>query len=424
MSQDRHHKRDFGTGQNDAARGFPAFPAGRRGGRAFARSWWGRAWIQAIEDSALELQALKNGRKYAYTGRVGTITVGAGRITATVEGDEDTHHTSLALQPFSATQWDRFVAEVAGRAGHVAALLHRDMPHELASAAADLGAPLLPGLGDLDPACDCDEWGHPCRHAAALAYQAAWLLDEDPFLLLLMRGLGEAAFFAAVQRRGTAATAASAEDTPPARHLTPAHEAYATDPAPLPDPPEVPEAPGEPPALPGVPAAEDAPGVAAAALRLLARDAALRAWELLLGDTASVGLGEHHDAVRFAAVHPGEVDACARLRASAPRRTDFDGAVRAWTYDGPAGLAAFEETWTPAKPEAARAAAALGEWAREADRDLTLQPLRNRWTDEPRGVQLRYGRDARWYPYRREADAWRQAAPSGRTPQEALDAAS
>ena len=91
--------------------------------------------------------------------------------------------------------------EVAARAGHIAALADHDMPRDLVVAAADAGVPLLPGPGDLQAECDCPEWLHPCRHAAALCYQAAWLLDADPFILLLMRGRGEREIVADLQRR-------------------------------------------------------------------------------------------------------------------------------------------------------------------------------------------------------------------------------
>jgi uncharacterized Zn finger protein len=49
------------------------------------------------------------------------------------------------------------------------------------------GVELLPVIGDLEPACTCDAWDH-CSHTAALSYQVARLLDEDPFVLLLLRG--------------------------------------------------------------------------------------------------------------------------------------------------------------------------------------------------------------------------------------------
>jgi uncharacterized Zn finger protein len=83
---------------------------------------------------------------------------------------------------------------LAGRSG-------RDMPHDLVEAAAAADVPLLPGIGDLQPECDREGWELPCRHAAALCFQAAWLLDADPFVLLLSRGLGEEELTGELRRR-------------------------------------------------------------------------------------------------------------------------------------------------------------------------------------------------------------------------------
>lgn len=175
----------------NAARGFPAFPAGTRRSGRFARSWWGMAWLRAIEETALDPQPLKEGRRYALRGRVGPITVSPGEIAATVEDEHDIpYRTRVLVERLTDAQWDRFLTEAVARAGHLAALLDRDMPRDLVTAAEDAGVPLLPALGDLQPECDCPDWEYPCRHAAALCYQVAWLLDEDPFVLLLMRGRG------------------------------------------------------------------------------------------------------------------------------------------------------------------------------------------------------------------------------------------
>jgi uncharacterized Zn finger protein len=169
------------------ARGFPAFPAGARRAR-FARSWWGNEWITAIEDAALDATQMRIGRKYAYAGQVGSITVSPGRIAATVYGSDRTPHTTTVhIAQLTGTEWARLLDRVAAKSGYVAALLDRDMPHDLAGA----DVPLLPSMTDLEPECDCDGWELPCRHAAALSYQVAWLLDEDPFVLLLIRGRGE-----------------------------------------------------------------------------------------------------------------------------------------------------------------------------------------------------------------------------------------
>jgi uncharacterized Zn finger protein len=169
-------------------RGFPAFPAGARRRARFARSWWGNAWITAIEDAALDSGQMRIGRKYAFAGQVGPITVSPGRIAATVYGSDRTPHTTTVhIAQLSDIEWGRLLDWVTAKSGYIAALLDKDMPHDLATA----DVPLLPMMSDLEPDCDCDGWELPCRHAAALSYQVAWLLDEDPFVLLLIRGRAE-----------------------------------------------------------------------------------------------------------------------------------------------------------------------------------------------------------------------------------------
>jgi uncharacterized Zn finger protein len=57
-------------------------PATVRGKRAFATTWWGQAWVAALEDSTLDAGRLSRGRTYARKGMVGDITVAPGRIKA------------------------------------------------------------------------------------------------------------------------------------------------------------------------------------------------------------------------------------------------------------------------------------------------------------------------------------------------------
>ncbi|MCA1655958.1 MAG: hypothetical protein LC635_05900 [Pseudonocardiaceae bacterium] len=185
--------------------GFPAFPATKRKPGRFARSWWGNAWLQAVADTSLDAEQLKRGRRFAYAGLVGPITVSAGRLAAQVTHDDgEVHHTVVRVDRLSDAQWRRFLDVVAAKAGHLAALLDRDMPHDLVDMAADADVPLLPGIGDLQPECDCPGWELPCTHAAALCFQAAWLLDADPFVLLLLRGLGQQELTDELSRRASA----------------------------------------------------------------------------------------------------------------------------------------------------------------------------------------------------------------------------
>lgn len=213
--------------------GFPAFPATRRKPGRFARTWWGTEWLRAMADTSLDLAQLKRGRRFAYAGLVGPITVSAGRIAAQVTGDDgQVHHTVVLVDRLSDAQWRRFLDEVAAKAGHIAALLDRDVPHELVDAAADADVPLLPGIGDLQPECDCEGWDLPCTHAAALCFQTAWLLDADPFVLLLLRGLGQEELIGELRGRA----AARHEPATPREPVTAPPRALVVPPAPGVDP--------------------------------------------------------------------------------------------------------------------------------------------------------------------------------------------
>ncbi len=115
--------------------------------------------------------------------------------------DSAVHSTTVHVPVLSSVQWGRFLDRVAEHAGHVAALLDNDMPRDLVAAAEESGVDLLPGIGDLEPECDCEGWELPCRHAAALAFQVGWLLDADPFVLLLLKGKPEAELLNALKQR-------------------------------------------------------------------------------------------------------------------------------------------------------------------------------------------------------------------------------
>ncbi|MCG7529414.1 SWF or SNF family helicase, partial [Streptomyces sp. OfavH-34-F] len=78
-------------------------------------------------------------------------------------------------------------------------------------------------------------------------------------------------------------------------------------------------------------------------------------------------------------------------------------------------LAVLDEDRTPEGAELARARARLAQ-AWEEDEAPRLRAERNRWTSADGGLQLRYGPDGRWYPYRKENGQWFPAGPSDDDP--------
>ncbi|MFD9035771.1 SWIM zinc finger family protein [Streptomyces sp. NPDC059567] len=399
-----------GPRHDDRRRTFPALaPLGAPDGR-FAATWWGNAWVDALEDTALDPARLARGKAYAERGHVDAITVTPGRAVAYVHGSRPRpYRTEIRLRTLGDDGWERFLDEVAARPDHIAALLDKDIPH-----AVEAVTGLLPAPGDLIPDCSCPDDGFPCKHAAALCYQSARLLDEDPFVLFLMRGRGEQEILAALTQRNAARSAAEQKASAPPMAMVPARAALAQDPGhalpPLPPPLPAPAHPGRPPAYPPDPDAPDP-----LALDLLATEAAARAHVFLVtGHDPVATLTAWQDAVRLAAAHPGSgltasTRALYRDLAYALDRTpsDLARAVAAWRQGGLAGLAVLEEPWDPPAGPFDRARPAL-----LAADFPAFRPWRNRLST--RSLQLRFGRDMLWYGYESDADRedwWPRGTP-------------
>ncbi|MEU0005909.1 SWF or SNF family helicase [Streptomyces sp. NPDC006314] len=393
-------------------------------GRGFAQSWWGRAWLRALEDAALDAAAVKAGRRLARAGGVGAVTVRPGRVTAVVRDRGGAAHRADVLVPeLSAEEWGRFLDLAVEQAGHMAALLDRELPPHLIEDAAVSGIELLPGLGELDPECDCGTWDH-CGHTAALCHQVARLLDEDPFLLLLVRGRAKDAFLAELHVRGTAPR--PVPGAPEAEGVDAAEAWAATDLLPpLPELPGLPPAPGTPPSLDTD--TPPAPGIDPAALEHLAGRTAAEAYRLLTQALSSdardgTGVTTAQDAVRLACGTPPDA-VTERLAAGSGRgREGLATAVRAWRAGGGPALAVLDEEWQVEDVVLARARAAV-EAAWEADERPSFRRSGNRWTLLDEGVQLRLGRDGRWWPYRDEGGRWVPAAGPGGDPATAVASA-
>ncbi|MFI6086518.1 SWIM zinc finger family protein [Streptomyces sp. NPDC051218] len=361
-----------------------------------------------------------------------TITVAPGRIVAYVHGSRPRpYRAEIRMRTLAPEDWDGFLDAVATEPAHIAALLDKDMPHALVDAAQRAGVQHLPGPGDLVPSCTCPDHGRPCKHAAALTYQTARLLDADPFVLLLLRGGDEQALLDELAQRNAHQAAreqsATAEQNATGGISLPgtlARDILATDyrpplPAPLPPPPHL----GEPPLLPSLPGAPSP-----TSLEFLATDAASRAHaHLTTGADPFPAADPWHDAVRLAASHPGltgrrtfsrQFTELARAVNHTP--ADLARAAAAWRQGGEDGLSVLESPWDPPAGPFDRARGAL------IAADLPRMTIRrNQLTDAKGTLQLRFGQDARWYPYRSEPgrDDWWPEGEADADPVGALSAA-
>lgn len=389
--------------------------------RQFGHTWWGAAWVEALESRAgLDPNRLPRGRTYARQGHVSRLEIESGRITALVRGSRVLpYRVTVGVRTFDDTQWSRTVTVLADRSARAAALLEGELDPEIAEALRSEGLELLPGPGDLEPRCSCPDHAAPCKHSAAVCYLVADALDHDPFALFALRGRSRDSLLAAVgaarHRRPGSDTNFSSEpeDQPrgdsgalvdPGVTARTAWQAW-TDrtgergsPA-LPDPPEQ---PGTPAPWPEDPPA-DAP-FTAEGLKLLAADAARRAWgQLVDGVPSGLLLSADADLARRAASRLDRGEPIVDLaRASGQTTKGLSAQAALWRHAGADGLDHRDASrWRPAGAVVDAGVRAFI----EAGVDRTaIQVRSNRVTVDD--VQLRVTSDGRWWRYERRDNTW------------------
>jgi uncharacterized Zn finger protein len=401
----------------------------------FGRTWWGRAWLEALEQRArLDPDRLPRGRDYARSGAVGDLTLAPGEARARVQGRKtQPYEVRIRVRRFTDDEWDRVLAAISARLGHAAALLDGELPPEIADDAASAGLDLLPGGGELGPRCSCPDDADPCKHSAAACYLLTDALDADPFTLFLLRGRTRDQVMAGVRTRRRGATAGQAAapgaaakataEAPAGGRAGAGAPSVASQPAadegvdartafgapassrPIPGVPLPPGRPGHPAALPVDPPPWRS-GLRDDLLELAA-DAASRAWDMAMGLSADAGLtlDPGADLARRAARALGTPAFATLAARSGVRERDLARQALAWRQGGITGLESLCTEWDPAAedPDAlelltvGRAALRTKTGAEEAvhGNQVTAGNL-----------QLRLGRDLRWYPYTRSDEGW------------------
>jgi uncharacterized Zn finger protein len=165
-------------------------------------TWWGRRWIEALEQVLRgDAGRLARGKTYARAGRAHDLVVAGGTITARVTGTRPTPYAvSIQLAQFPDDVWQRAIEGLASQARFAAELLAGQMPEAIDEVFRAAGSSLFPEQrSDLVTACSCPDSGDPCKHVAATHYLLGEALDGDPFLLFELRGRSKARALAGIR---------------------------------------------------------------------------------------------------------------------------------------------------------------------------------------------------------------------------------
>jgi uncharacterized Zn finger protein len=192
---------------------------------AFAKNWWARRWIQAME-RLVDSRRLARGRNYARKGQVRSIEEVKGGIHARVQGSRPSpYKVTIQVSPLSEAQWEKVIEALAEQAIFAAQLLAGEMPQDVEQAFQAAGVSLFPDKrGDLETHCSCPDWSNPCKHVAAVYYILGERFDEDPFLLFRLRGRTQEQILQALRQRRAGQASFEEEEEEEAETVIPLEE--------------------------------------------------------------------------------------------------------------------------------------------------------------------------------------------------------
>ncbi|NES72693.1 MAG: hypothetical protein F6K24_49605, partial [Okeania sp. SIO2D1] len=105
----------------------------------FSKTWWGKNFIEALENFS-DPGRLGRGRSYARNGKIKEYKINKGKISAKVRGSinpyfgvykEPLYKTEIAIEPIPATDWQKAIARISGKASLVAKLLMNEVPENI-----------------------------------------------------------------------------------------------------------------------------------------------------------------------------------------------------------------------------------------------------------------------------------------------------
>jgi uncharacterized Zn finger protein len=172
---------------------------------------WVDRWRALLGETDADVRRFNQGRAFQRSGRVSAVRVDPGRVVGQVQGSRATPYLVEVLVPgLAEADWRVLLELVAGQVRHAARLLAGQAPDGLEDDLAERGVGLFPTRDELDARCACGEADRPCAHVIALWEDLAARLEDDPFVLLRLRGRGRERLLAELaheRRRGGAAVA-------------------------------------------------------------------------------------------------------------------------------------------------------------------------------------------------------------------------
>jgi uncharacterized Zn finger protein len=153
---------------------------------AVAKTFWGKAWCNNLEQYSDYANRLPRGRTYVRNGSVIDLKVTAGEVLAQVMGS-NLYTVNVTVTAVPDKQWQAICAGCAGTIDSLVELLQGKLSKGVMEHICKAGTGLFPAPKEIKFKCSCPDWASMCKHVAAVLYGIGARLDQQPDLLFSLR---------------------------------------------------------------------------------------------------------------------------------------------------------------------------------------------------------------------------------------------
>ena len=153
---------------------------------AIAKTFWGKAWCDNLEQYSDYANRLPRGRTYVRSGSVIDLVITEGEVHAQVVGS-DLYRVEVRVAAVDDRHWKAIGADCAGSIDSMVELLQGRFSQAVMQRLCRPGDGLFPAPRELQFSCSCPDWASMCKHVAAVLYGVGARLDREPELLFKLR---------------------------------------------------------------------------------------------------------------------------------------------------------------------------------------------------------------------------------------------
>lgn len=160
-------------------------------GHKLCETFWGQAWCKHLDSLSDYATRLPRGKRYARNGSILDVQIAAGQITGRVMGSS-LYTIHIGIQPLPQPRWEAIKQGCAGQIDSLIELLQGKCSEAVMRHVVDPEHGLFPHPSEIELQCSCPDWANLCKHVAAVLYGAGGILDVNPEMLFVLRGVDHA----------------------------------------------------------------------------------------------------------------------------------------------------------------------------------------------------------------------------------------